>query len=290
VTIAKSKGVRAKVTSSLPLATKTVAIDADCTGDRWTAQDEDQLAKLIAIIAMGQATEAAHILTELLPAAPAFTTADLVAEARRRLTVQEDSDFPKTGSPVAHRDGFIFEAISWIAARQAYGENKYLKDPHVSATTQGLDGLMIELADSKTEIVRTTIFEDKCVDDPRPTFLRVIKELMKRHRNERSAELVAGATTLLRIAGVKERDAARLAAAVMDVTKRSYRAAFALTKAFDTQPERQKLFKGYEKLDGIKAEQRVGAGLIVVGEMREWFAALARKACDYLDELEGKKA
>jgi hypothetical protein len=41
----------------------------------------------------------------------------------------------------------IFEAISWLAARQVY-PGVLLKTPHVSATSQGLDGLMIEL---KTE-------------------------------------------------------------------------------------------------------------------------------------------
>ena len=60
---------------------------------------------------------------------------------------------PRTGYPRWQRDGFIFEAISWIAARQACGERALLEDPHVSATSQGLDGLMIELAGDKSEVV-----------------------------------------------------------------------------------------------------------------------------------------
>jgi hypothetical protein len=287
---ANIKGAKAKAMAPHPLSMKAVPIDNDCTGDRWTAQDEGQLAKLIAIIAMGQADQAAQIVSKLSPAAPAFTAKELIAEAKQRLTVQEDDTTPRTGYPTAQRDGFIFEAISWLAARQAHGNNAYLKDPHVSATSQGLDGLMIELANGKTEIVRTTIFEDKCTGEPRATFLKVIKGFLKRHRNERSAELVAGASTLLRIAGVKEGDAARLSAAVMDVTKRRYRAAFALTKEFDGLQERQKLFKGYGKLGGIGAGQRVGAGLIVDGKMRDWFSALAQKAIDYLEDLAAAEA
>lgn len=42
------------------LTTEPVAIDGHCVGDRWTVEDEDRLAKLIAIIAMGQATHAAE--------------------------------------------------------------------------------------------------------------------------------------------------------------------------------------------------------------------------------------
>jgi hypothetical protein len=123
---------------------------------------------------MGQAAYAAHILKELLPAIPAFTDVDLRCEAKVRLTVQEDGKTPRAGYPRWQRDGFVFEVISWIAARQTHGELALLMDPHVSATSQGLDGLMIELADDKSKVVMTTVFEDKCTDNPRETFLRQV--------------------------------------------------------------------------------------------------------------------
>jgi hypothetical protein len=129
-----------------PLLTKAVPIDDHCIGDRWSARDEAHLARLIAIIALGQAAYAGHILRDLLPAAPAFTNDDLRREAKVRLTVQEDGEQPRTGYPRWQRDGSIFEAISWIAARQTHGERALLKDPHVSATSQGLDGLMYDRA------------------------------------------------------------------------------------------------------------------------------------------------
>jgi hypothetical protein len=277
-----------KAKASHPLLTKAVPIDDHCIGDRWSPQDETQLAKLIAIIAMGQSAYAAHILKELLPATPAFTDDDLRHEAKVRLTVQENGKKPRTGYPQWQRDGFIFEAISWIATRQTHGELALLKDPHVSATSQGLDGLMIELADDKSKVIMTTVFEDKCTDNPRETFLqKVIPALLERHQNKRSAELVAAASVLLRMAGINEGAAAQLAAAVMDRNQRSYRAAFALTEEHDSQAERQKLFKGYDVLDGVPAKQRVGASLVVSGKLREWFDALALQAIAYLDELEG---
>jgi len=278
-------------TATPPLLTQTVSIDAACVGDRWTAQDEPTLSKLIAIIAMGQAAYAAYVLRELLPAAPAFSDADLCTEARIRMTVQEDGKSPRTGYPRWQRDGFMFEAISWIAARQAYGSGVLLKDPHVSATSQGLDGLMIELADDKSKVVMTTIFEDKCTDNPRDTFLqKVIPAFLDRHRNKRAAELVATASALLRMGGIDEGDAAKLAASVMDRSQRRYRAAFALPKDQDSEAERQKLFKGYDALDGLGQERRVGASLIIEGKVRDWFDALAIQAIAYLGELEEQEA
>lgn len=270
-----------------PLLTEAVPIDDNCIGDRWTAKDETQLARLIAIIAMGQAVYAAHILQELLPAAPAFNNEDLRREAKIHLTVEDDKKIPRTGYPRWQRDGFIFEAISWIAARQVCGERALLKDPHVSATSQGLDGLMIELSADNSKVERTTVFEDKCTENPRETFREsVIPAFLERHQNKRSAELVAAASILLRMAGIDDNSAARLAAAVMNRKQRSYRVAFALTERHDTPKERRKLFKGYDALDGISAEQRIGAGLIIPGELREWFDALALQAIVFLDELE----
>jgi hypothetical protein len=274
-----------------PLLSKAVPIDAHCIGDRWSAHDEVQLARLIAIIAMGQAAYAAHILKELLPTAPAFTHADLCHEAKIRLTVQDEKKKPRRGYPQWQRDGFIFEIISWIVARLAHGEDVLLRDPHVSATSEGLDGLMIELTKDKSAVIATTIFEDKCTENPRETFVKkVIPALLERHQNKRSAELVASASALLRMAGIDPAAAATLAAAVMDRQGRSYRAAFALTQEHDCQEARKKLFKGYDTLDGLPPERRIGASLIVHGQLREWFEALSQKANTYLDELEQAEA
>lgn len=274
-----------------PLLIQAVPIDENCNGDRWAAQDELHLAKLIAIIAMGQASYAAHILKSLLPAAPAFSNENLRAEAKCHLTVQEDGKAPRTGYPRWQRDGFIFEAISWIAARQVHGAQALLKDPHISATSQGLDGLMIELSEDKSEVTSTTIFEDKCTDNPRKTFLeKVIPALLDRHLNRRSVELVATASVLLRMAAVDNAAAARLSAAVMNRSRRRYRAAFALPAELDSQEERRKLFKGYDALEGISSDRRVGASLIVVGKLRDWFDELAKKATAYLDEINTDEA
>jgi len=272
--------------TSHPLCIASVPIDDHCIGDRWSSRDEAQLAALIALVAMGQASDAARILRALLPAAPSFTNPDLQREAKVKLTVQDDDATPRVGYPRAQRDGFIFEVISWIASRQTYGERALLKDPHLSATTQGIDGLMLELAEDKSKVTMTTVFEDKCTSRPRATFTEtVIPVFREHHQNTRSAEVVAAASVLLRMAGIADDGAARLSEAVMNRKARRYRASFALPAAADSQMERAKLFKGFDVLDGIPPAQRVGASLIVSGELREWFADLASRSIAYLDEL-----
>lgn len=246
---------------------------------------------MIAIVAMGQATQASHILKELIPAEPAYSFDELRAEAKIKLTVQDTTGKPRTGYPKWQRDGFVFEVISWIAAKITYGDQALLKPPHVSATSQGLDGLMLQLNEKKDSVENSTVFEDKCTDDPRGTFLaKVVPGFLDRHQNLRSAEIIDAAGGLLRIAGLADKDAARQSAAVTEIAKRKYRAAFSLPPNFDTHAARQSLFADYDRIKNITAEQRIGASFITPTDMRDWIAELADKAIEYLDNLKDEEA
>ena len=192
-----------------------------------------------------------------------------------KLTVEEPAKKPRGGYPRWQRDGLIFEAISWLAARQVY-PGVLLKTPHVSATSQGLDGLMIELKADKSGISRTTIFEDKCTDDARDTFLsKVVPEFKRRHNNERSAEIISTAIALIMTAGVDEVTATQFAAAVTDQTLRRYRASFAVT--VDSQAERKKLFADYNRVEKLQSDQRIGASFVVPPKMRDWLTQLRHR-------------
>ena len=262
-------------------------IDDDCIGSKLKVENEEQLARLIAIVVMGQAAQAAHIIDELLPAAPAFTDHELKNEAKIKFTVQEGKQNPRTGYPRIQRDGLIFEIISWIAAKQVSGDKCFLKDPHTSSTSQGLDGIMIELNEDGSEILKSTIFEDKCTDNPRDTFTqKVIPGFLDRHGNTRNAELIAAAASLIQLSGVSNVQAMSMVRKVIDNSSRQYRAGFALTKDFDTEEAQKALFKGYNKIKDIKQEQRIGASLIVDRKLRDWFDALATKIIDYIEQLD----
>lgn len=265
-------------------------IDDDCVGSKWKVENEDQLARLIAIVVMGQAAQAAHIIDELLPAAPAFTNEALKKEAVIKFTVQEVSQTPRMGYPRIQRDGLIFEIISWIAAKQVSGEKCFLKDPHTSSTSQGLDGIMIELNEDGSEILKSTIFEDKCTDNPRDTFTqKVIPGFLDRHGNTRNAELIAAAATLIQLSGVSNVQAMSMVRKVIDNSSRQYRAGFALTQDFDKEEAQKALFKGYNKIKDINQEQRIGASLIVDGKLRDWFDALATKIIAYIEQLDAEQ-
>jgi len=285
-TVCKTNGGKAKkLPKSVPhaLLTGSVPVDSDAVGDRWTVQDIDRLAKLIALIAMGQAIHAAKIISELAPASPAITHDALILAAKQQLRINGTTEDQK-GASRWRRDGFLFESISWIAARQQSSLRTYLKDPHIKSTTQGIDGLMIEMDANAPQVSRATIFEDKCSDNPRAIFRDdVMKSFEDHHNHARAPELVSVAASLIAKSSIDETAAVEAAARVLDLAYRRYRASLAITAKDDTQKGRAALFKGYGKLTGIEAKQRVGATFVIDDDLRGWFDELAEQAMTVLD-------
>jgi hypothetical protein len=275
------------VAAAKPLLTiEDVAVDNHCNGSRWTAPDIDLLARIVAIIAMGQAAHAAHIIAELKPNAPAIDHAALRRDAKRRLSVHGKTAQQRENSKY-QRDGLIFESISWAAAQQSSKGKALVRDPHLSSTTQGLDGLMLEIDAKNQSIFRATIFEDKCSEHPRAKFRDEILPCFKaHHENRRASDLVASAAALLARLGLDGTQAVKAAADVLDKKRRVYRGSLAVTTADDSTARRQAIFKGYEELKGIDPPQRLAATLVTSADLRVWFNALAKKALTYIDLIE----
>jgi hypothetical protein len=262
-----------------------VQINEHCTGSRWTVKNLDHLAKLVAIIGMGQAIHAAKIISELQPASPAITHDSLIEAAKLQLRVSGSTQNQRDASRW-RRDGYLFEAISWIAARQSSGPRAYLKDPHLKSTTQGIDGLMVELDPEKPEVTRTIIFEDKCSDNPRQKFRdEVLEAFGDHHKHARAPELVSTAAALIEKSGLDATAAVQAAASVLDLQRRYYRASLAIVPSQDNAAFRTSLFKDYEDLAGIPAEQRIGATFVTGAGLRDWFDSFAASITTALDNL-----
>jgi hypothetical protein len=258
-----------------------VPIDADVTGFEWSVADIDALAALIAVIALGQAEHAAQIIIELGVGAPAYTDVDLVEDGKKQMRINGTTDDQVRASR-ARRDGFLFECMSWIEARQNGDERTFLKDPHLDPTTHGLDGLILQLEPQAPEIMRAIICEDKCTDYPRDKFRDdVLKTFGEHHSNKRARDLVANAVELIRDSGVRGTAAVNAAARVTDKAVRIYRAALT-TKVLETSG-RVSLFAGYNGLEEIVQAQRIGATLPLSGSLRDWFDTLAEAVIAALD-------
>lgn len=272
------------------ISSQTVDVDDHVTGLLWTVDDIHELAKIIAVIALGQAEHAAEIIRELGLVAPVLSISEFYDGAREQLRIRGTTDRQKEVSRY-HRDGFLFECMSWIVAHQEADENTYLKDPHICSTTQGLDGLIILMDPQDKVVLHTTICEDKCTQNPRDKFRdEVLSTFSEHHQNKRGRDLLANAVILIKQSGLKGSDAILAATKVHDKTNRTYRAALTVNSDICTAEERQKLFKGYDELTDISQGQRIGATFIVTGNLRDWFQELADHVIQALNEFEVMEA
>jgi hypothetical protein len=268
------------------LLSEPMEIDDDVSGLLWSVDNLDDLSKLIAVIALGQAQHAARIIQGLEPHGAAFSDAELHAGAKGQMRIRGQTE-PQREVSRYHRDGFLFECISWMTARQAATDRTYLKDPHISATTQGLDGLSIEMHPVEPVLLRATIFEDKCTERPRQKFQQeILPTFAEHHASKRKRDLVANAVSLIKESGLNGTAATVAAARVLDKQFRSYRAALTVGPSITTRENRKKLFKGYSDLAGITKAQRIGATLVIDGDLRDWFQDLADRVIAALVEFE----
>lgn len=262
---------------------KSVPVDGDVVGLEWTISDFAGLAVLVAVIALGQAQHAADIIADLQPGGAAYIEADLIDDAKAQMVISGSTPEQRKAAR-QRRDGFLFECISWIAARQAGDDRTFLKDPHLDATTHGLDGLVLQLAPKKAEILNATICEDKCTSYPRKKFRgEVLRTFAEHHRNKRARDLVANAAELIRDSGLRGTAAVLAASRVTEKDVRSYRAALTTTSL--GKEGRQKLFAGYNELDGITQAQRIGAMMPLDEPLRDWFQKLAEAVIHSLEDF-----
>ena len=160
-----------------------------CHGCTWTIPDERELARLVARVLLGQFRHVSKIIAGTTGRAPA-PDARTVHSAMARLTVAPGKD-------PWHRDGLLFQTISWIAARRDAKVGAITSPPHLIPAHKGFDGLQVEWDDAAGSLAAVVIFEDKATDYPRATIRDDIwPEFAKLENGERQNVLMQEVTAL----------------------------------------------------------------------------------------------
>jgi len=249
-----------------------------CHGWTWEINDEDQLVDDVARVAMGQFRHVARILAGL-GARAAPTSAEHVADAMKKLTVEEDSD-------PWHRDGWLFQTISWIAAHHNKG-SAIIRAPHIRKADHGFDGLQLELSEDGTSISAMVIFEDKATTSPRQTIVgKVWPELLGMEAGERITELTHEAAALLetQLGADTDFDIAAAVGEILWKEARRYRVSITVSDEHEAEEARAALFKGFNKKVGGDVVRR-RAETILIPDMRDWMAEFAERVKIRITEI-----
>ncbi|MER8437306.1 hypothetical protein NKH36_26225 [Mesorhizobium sp. M1312] len=263
--------------ANMSLALTSVTHGTLCHGSRWVIADEDDLAAKVAQIALGQSRHVAAILSGIDKKTPATRVA--AAKGAIKLLTVED------GKDAYHRDGWIFQAISWIAAHRD-DSGAVVRAPHAILAHKGFDGMQLKLDAAREEITAVVIFEDKATVNPRSTITGdVWMGIRALERGERMPELIQETGAILEANQLRfpKMDIDAAVETILWDEARYYRVAITADDSHDDDDDREALFKGFDKVapGGRKRRQ---AETMCIPKLRDWMKEFAAKAIKYIEK------
>jgi hypothetical protein len=241
-----------------------------CHGWSWTVANEDELAERIARIALGQYRHVAKILSGTGATGPT-ATAQQARAAVKLLTL-------RNGEEPWHRDGWIFQAISWIAASQA-PSGSITRAPHIRRADKGFDGLQLQLSDDGKVVTAVIVFEDKATENARSTIREdVWPGIVALEAGERLNELTHEVSAVLdaRAAADDDLDIDAAIANILWKEARRYRVSVTINDTHNSDNTRARLFDGFdEKVPGGVERRR--ADTIYLPQLRDWMEKFAAR-------------
>lgn len=251
----------------MPINLTPFSVQTEWEGCTWNVPSVEELAKAIAIVALGQSSHVAKIMHAAgwgaLP-----TTKGAVRSGVKLLTVG--------GSDPSHRDGWMFQVMSWLAA-QRRTPGALLNVPHMIHAHKGLDGLQVDI-DAAQKISAVVLFEDKATVNPRAMVTAKVWPEFAEFESGDNEHLVTSEVTSL-LARARHPNPEQAVADVMWTQSRRFR--LSITDTQSTDASQAQLFKGYaSKVAGGVHRRR--AEVFVVSGLRKWMEALAQKAIGHI--------
>jgi hypothetical protein len=236
-----------------------------CRSRAWTVTDENLLSEQIARVALGQSRHVQKIIAGA-NIGPPVSRASAAEGAISLLTV------PLGGEPW-HRDGWIFQVMSWIAAQKG-DPAALIRPPQMIHALKGFDGLLLEL--NAGEVIAAIIFEDKATGDARTTVRELVwPEFELLEQGDRENVLVAEVVALLETN--RDVDPDRAIENIIWKNVRHYRVSITVGVNHSTNEGRIKLFAGYDEVVVGDVNKRRGE-VFYIEHLRAWMSSLAEKS------------
>jgi hypothetical protein len=250
----------------MPLQLPDFPANPECGGKQWAAIDEDQLATLAALVLIGRAKHAESVLVGTQRTVTIVPDA-LKEQLRRQLQTA-------AGPPTYHRDGLLFEVISWIAARITAATNELISTPHLKSTQQGLDTIKIGFDPTERNVTRVVVYEQKCTDHARDQFRdKVIPGFHEWKSHKRDNQLVQAVTSLVERFELTDDEQLRLYDRLVQVHPLVFQAALTVTPTPFETARCVALFEGFVAVTPDIAD-RLG-DTFPLADIRGWFATFA---------------
>ncbi|MCE5200767.1 MAG: hypothetical protein ABFD54_12990 [Armatimonadota bacterium] len=256
----------------MPIQLQPYTIENLCHGATWTIHDAELLAQYVAWLALGYHIHIAKILEGEQHKSPKMVV-NAAQAALKHLSP------PASDGLRWHRDGWVFQLISWLAAKQSTDSLVILRRPQMQPAEKGQDGLIVHLNDSVSGLRGITICEDKATDNSRDEVRdKVWPEFAAYERGERDNELMAEVSTILAAKGVEQ--AEDIVADVFWNKHQQYRVCVTVKPAVS----HALLFKGYDMVVSGNISRR-RAETVAFSDMRTWMDNFCKSVSDEIKTL-----
>lgn len=233
-----------------------------CIRGTWSIVDQGRLAKLVAQLVLGRYLHVQRILQTGSQVSQITGPEAAINLAIKRLKK------PKNDPDRWHRDGWVFQFISWIVTELTVSAEAASSIPHMQPTRQGLDGVIVVLSSSQDQVSGVIICEDKATDCCRDTIRDDVWPFFAEcEAGDRDAELLSEVTAILERHGSPSVE--RLIEAIHWEERRQYRIAITTKKFHEGDQGTKRLFKGYDLVVPGPPERR-RAETILRKDIRQW--------------------
>lgn len=291
----------------MPISLKPFAT-ISCEFTEWSidASKRKQLVEILAYLYLRQEDNASKVIAALSPK-KTLSPGKVAANVIKKLTApdpededededEDENDLTSTDKSVQkkakdrikvsifHRDGLLFQHISWIVAKQAF-PNGVMTSPHVRNADKGFDGFVMALDEFGKSIQSIVLCEDKASEAPRSLITqKVWPEIEAIIDGQRDDEVLAELVTLMK--GVSSLDAEAAVATMFWDESRHFRVCVATSEKIRDRKSgnHTKVLDGFETKVTGATKKRVG-GVLVFDDVREGLAALAEEVIEKVKEL-----
>jgi hypothetical protein len=294
-----SLDISSQVSTRMPISLNHQPTE-ECNFSEWSIE-KNRRSKLIEVIAylyLRQEENAQRVIYALEPrrrvskgrvaqnvvrklTAPQAKDVELL---RSGTDAEKDAARKRIRTSVIHRDGLLFQHVSWVAARLDL-PNGYMTSPHVRQADKGFDGFIIELNDSGREIKRIVLCEDKASKSPRRLISSSVwPEIANIMCGDRDDEILADLVTLLK--AVPDIDAEAAVDEMFWQGVREFRVAVATGEDQRKAGNFLHIIAGFEAAAGGELKSRT-AGVLAFEDVRTGLALLASEVAAKVKEISG---
>lgn len=278
-----------------PLKFEQASFPPHCVLTAWIVDQPEVLAHALAWLYLRKERHAARVIQALDPGRAALP-GQIIENAIAALSVRIDDladalDSPneakreaaeaKRDTRVEHRDGLLFQHVSWIAASMRL-PNAKATPPHVRQADKGFDGVLLEIDPAQTALSRIVLCEDKASINPRSLVTGSIwPEIKLIQAAAKDREIIAALTAILDTMPEVDQES------VIDATEwmgaRQFRVALTAGNDQLKAGGYQHLFAGFDTVAGGAIETRM-AEVMPMPQVRPYLADLAERVIDVLKQ------